>query len=1344
MTMRPAPGVRRLEFLASGWAVEEVAFLRHASLPWTGRPARNGEIDAEPLEKAASWGEGDRLSLLAQVAAHLAFLRAAGIGWGRFAAEEWGASRRRSDDARLLRWSIGARDEEPAASFLSRAAALLRVSRLGSLKASWVKPECVYAEIDARRRSGPRSRRWLREAAAGRVLPPGLAAAKQIVQGMPARVAGEEDALVEAVRALAAVASRPARTFEIGGQAATPLRPFSAVSALGDFSAARPGDEAALFDRIDAAIPPNESLLLVRQAERIDDASAQVLRLLASGRRDLTWVIAGEVPPFLERALEPERVATLQFVLSTSLTARRDLERSLDSLPAPERPAWLASFVTSAHFGVFLDQGVLVRAPGVGAIEEPKRSYLAALAVAGQRLSAAAAARFLRELGWIRPAADLEVPVLVTIDGAGVEFRSAGIRKALAGLLPEETRPGLCLLGASALADEDPWHAALLRLEAGEASAAEAVRRAGPRGDRMRDELLATLARLPEGMRTRPEVVALHAEALLEAGRYRLAREESARLPETTRRLLLARIDRRLGFYASARASLAPLVARKRAPAGALLAAAELERLGGNHAAARALLARAADAAVPGEMPAIAYERAVLAVDCGRSVEASDVEAVAVEPYSETRLATYLALRDDDLAVARAASERAIARAKTPLERIDATLDLLFTLFLEGDWTAARIRGRECLALVEETDGDRAAGGVLFTLGYLFADRGEWERAEDALARLRSFYADASDLRRLRETALLAAHLAFSRGRHAEARAHVAELELGQLTADEREAALLIVDEIDSIEGIGAALRSSGTSACRELRDRHRLLRARRGDAGAGAIENAFLRALATWEQGSAAAPPEPESPSESLALLRALRAARRRGVAVGELPDRLARELGVDPEPAGPEAAGAAAASELEILQRVASLPYPFLPSDLAGRSWLFARRNRIGVWNQVGSLDPSPADALDALLETATGDWLRCSEDALLHLEGVGKWTEGSRRSIAALFLIRDEHWSLKRAIDQGSTIAEPREEQADGIVGESRAMRDLLADVRRVARREVAICIEGESGVGKELIARAVHDVSPRRAKPFVALNCAVLPDNLIEAELFGHARGAFTGAERDRPGLIEAADGGTLFLDEIGEMPLSAQAKLLRFLQESEFRRIGDSATRRADVRVVAATNRRLESEVDHGRFREDLYYRIRGVELRVPSLRERGGDVLLLARHFLAREHRKHGGASAFSDEVESALMTYPWPGNVRELEHALRSAHAFAGEAAVIQLEHLSARLREGRFMRRGNGNYFDEVTRFRRNLVERSLAECEGNQARAARLLGISRQALAYQIRELGVLVPSTHRRKE
>jgi transcriptional regulator with PAS, ATPase and Fis domain len=234
-----------------------------------------------------------------------------------------------------------------------------------------------------------------------------------------------------------------------------------------------------------------------------------------------------------------------------------------------------------------------------------------------------------------------------------------------------------------------------------------------------------------------------------------------------------------------------------------------------------------------------------------------------------------------------------------------------------------------------------------------------------------------------------------------------------------------------------------------------------------------------------------------------------------------------------------------------------------------------------------------------------------------------------------------------------------------------------------------------------------------------------------------RGAFTGADRDRGGLIETSDGGTLFLDEIGEMPLSAQAKLLRFLQDGEFRRVGDTTNRSADVRIVSATNRKLETAVEEGRFREDLYYRIRGVEVVLPPLRERGADIMLLAQHFLGQERAKHrAGPQAFTPEVETLLQSYGWPGNVRELQNTIRAAHAMAGDAREIDIEHLPERLRKVQPVKVSAGSYQDAVARFRRDLIEKSLAAAAGNQNRAAALLKISRQALAYQIRELGIMV--------
>jgi transcriptional regulator with PAS, ATPase and Fis domain len=268
--------------------------------------------------------------------------------------------------------------------------------------------------------------------------------------------------------------------------------------------------------------------------------------------------------------------------------------------------------------------------------------------------------------------------------------------------------------------------------------------------------------------------------------------------------------------------------------------------------------------------------------------------------------------------------------------------------------------------------------------------------------------------------------------------------------------------------------------------------------------------------------------------------------------------------------------------------------------------------------------------------------------------------------------------------------------------------------------------------------MHRQSPRRQKTFTAVNCAALPENLVESELFGHVRGAFTGADRDRAGLIETTDGGTLFLDEVGELPLPTQAKLLRFLQEGEFRRVGDTVNRSADVRIVSATNRPLHAAVEEGRFRDDLYYRIRGVEVALPPLRERGSDILLLASHFLATERAKHRtGPALLSPDTEAIFTAYAWPGNVRELQNTIRAAHAMAGEAAKeIDVEHLPERLRSVAPARSAAGSYQHAVTRFKRDLIERSLSESSGNQNRAAAALKMSRQALAYQIRELGILV--------
>jgi len=257
-----------------------------------------------------------------------------------------------------------------------------------------------------------------------------------------------------------------------------------------------------------------------------------------------------------------------------------------------------------------------------------------------------------------------------------------------------------------------------------------------------------------------------------------------------------------------------------------------------------------------------------------------------------------------------------------------------------------------------------------------------------------------------------------------------------------------------------------------------------------------------------------------------------------------------------------------------------------------------------------------------------------------------------------LQRQNAALKADLDRDYPVA--------GMVGRSPAMQQVFTWIAKVAPTDATVLITGESGTGKELVARALHERSPRRDAPLIAVNCAAIPDTLIEAELFGHEKGAFTGAVGARQGLVEAADGGTLFLDEIGELPLPAQARLLRVLQEGEIRRVGAAAARRVDVRLVAATHRDLAAMVERGEFREDLYFRIHVVEIRLPPLRERGEDVAELARYLLEKAcQRLHRPLLRLSDEALAAIRAYRWPGNVRELENVIERAVILADSTVI-------------------------------------------------------------------------------
>jgi DNA-binding NtrC family response regulator len=309
-------------------------------------------------------------------------------------------------------------------------------------------------------------------------------------------------------------------------------------------------------------------------------------------------------------------------------------------------------------------------------------------------------------------------------------------------------------------------------------------------------------------------------------------------------------------------------------------------------------------------------------------------------------------------------------------------------------------------------------------------------------------------------------------------------------------------------------------------------------------------------------------------------------------------------------------------------------------------------------------------------------------------------------------------------------------DNVVGHSPAMQEIFATIMRVAPTRATVLLAGESGVGKDLIARAIHFHSPRRDRPFVKINCTAIPENLMESELFGFEKGAFTGAVASKPGKFEMADTGTAFLDEIGDVPGSIQVKLLRVLQEREFERLGSNKTRQIDVRILAATNRDLRAALEEGTFREDLYYRLNVVPLNIPPLRERKEDIPFLAEHFVRKLAVETGStADSISENAIKRLLEYSWPGNVRELENVIeRSLVLAAGkrlEAADIRLE-ANPRAREsaiGSFL--PDGVTLDE---HEQAIIREALRRADGNKSQAARLLGVTRNALRYRLSQMGM----------
>jgi DNA-binding NtrC family response regulator len=323
-----------------------------------------------------------------------------------------------------------------------------------------------------------------------------------------------------------------------------------------------------------------------------------------------------------------------------------------------------------------------------------------------------------------------------------------------------------------------------------------------------------------------------------------------------------------------------------------------------------------------------------------------------------------------------------------------------------------------------------------------------------------------------------------------------------------------------------------------------------------------------------------------------------------------------------------------------------------------------------------------------------------------------------------LRDENRELREALGQRY--------QFENIIGHSPAMQEIFATIMRVAPTRATILLAGESGVGKDMIARAIHQHSPRRDRPFVKINCTAIPENLMESELFGYEKGAFTGANTSKPGKFEQADTGTVYLDEIGDVPPAIQVKLLRVLQDREFERLGSNKTMHTDVRVVAATNVDLRAALEQGTFREDLYYRLNVVPLNISPLRERKEDIPYLVEHFA----KKFGGE--IGESALERLMSYHWPGNVRELENVVERSILLAQsprvEAGDIRIDTTAGRSRPAA----GSADHFlpegMTLDDYEQSIIREALKRANGNKSQAARLLGLTRNALRYRLAQMGI----------
>ncbi|HSF38785.1 MAG TPA: sigma 54-interacting transcriptional regulator [Thermoanaerobaculia bacterium] len=621
-----------------------------------------------------------------------------------------------------------------------------------------------------------------------------------------------------------------------------------------------------------------------------------------------------------------------------------------------------------------------------------------------------------------------------------------------------------------------------------------------------------------------------------------------------------------------------------------------------------------------------------------------------------------------------------------------------------GDLPGAERAFLHALRLYSGCDGPRATTLALSNLAEIRLRRGRLAGVADILERSAAENRLAGNLRGLAQDLELAARHELVLGRPAAALALCRDTlaDLDRRGGDWRRAELHLLAAralgwLGRPEEAAAELAHVTPGAWSELEPEERpALRAQAGDREGALAEAAGTPFASLW-----AREPAPSPAWEALGALEPYRAARLvfdlEVAAPGTVPPRWLREA-------------------IATFRRMGAT---FPAERLEARDQ--------GPWQALATYlrrEPGDPEAV-ALLLTDAG----YPEAELVRSEGsLALQAPRIDATLHALFAL------IARDLAGGSHAPFPDEEplprtrrEAGGMVGESPELWVALERIARLAPGGLPVLVLGESGTGKELAVRQIHRASARAAAPFVAINCAALSETLLMSDLFGHVRGAFTGADREHRGVFETAHGGTVFLDEIGDLPLAAQGLLLRVLQEGEVRRLGESVARRVNVRVLAATHRDLAAGVREGRFRQDLYYRLKVGSVTLPPLRDRGEDVLLLADRFLARAADEK--IVRLSPEARARLLSYPWPGNVRELENVLSVASVLA-EKGVIEPEHLE--IQEA--SRLSESLYHQQVDAFRRGLIERALAACGGHLAEAARSLGISRQALSYLLRQLKI----------